>query len=141
MLKNIILAYELSGTRRAATLDFTQMWNTFRDLRIRGQLFDPRAYYRLLNDGKLIPEVVDTIEDACVELDGLLRIRIFQFRQAAASMLWNSSSHSLVKDHSRVKEGLQKKLLVMFTYEELLRENLWAAVEETIDDMKDSSDD
>lgn len=138
LMNNFILAYEISGSRKAASIDFSQMWNTFNDLRSRGQLFDVRVYYNLLSQGKLLPQVVENIEDACVELDGILRQTIVQFREEAAGMLWNQSSQSPAKDSWKVKKGLQDKLEVMFAQEEALRTNLWAAVEETIESRKGS---
>ncbi len=138
LLKNLVLAYEISGSRRAAALDFTRMWSTFSELRSRGGLFDVRAYYTLLSSGELLPEVVMSVQDARVELDGLLRETITKFREECANMLWNQKSRGPAKDSWKVKQDLQNKIAKMFEHESLLRDNLWAAVEETVEEKKRS---
>lgn len=132
LLKNLILAYEISGSRQAAALDFTRMWTTFSELRNRGGLFDVRAYYTLITTGELLPEVVTTVQDARVELDGLLRETITKFREECAGLLWRQYGFPLPEKSKAGKKKIQDKLEVMFTHERELRENLWAAVEETL---------
>lgn len=132
ILKNIILTYEISGSRRNAAIDFSPMWNSFADLRSRGGLFDVRAYYDLLTTQHLLPRVVQNLEDARAELDGLMRATITQFREECADLLFNKKSLGPVKDEWKIKASLQAKLEVMFSYEKQLRDNLWAAVEETL---------
>ena len=136
LLKNLILAYEISGSRQAAALDFTRMWTTFSELRNRGGLFDVRAYYTLITTGELLPEVVTTVQDARVELDGLLRETITKFREECASLLWKQYGFPLPERAWAGKKKMQEKLEVMFTHERELRENLWAAVEETLAERK-----
>ncbi|OBT83578.1 hypothetical protein VE02_06952 [Pseudogymnoascus sp. 03VT05] len=136
LLKNLILAYEISGSRQAAALDFTRMWTTFSELRNRGGLFDVRAYYTLITTGELLPEVVTTVQDARVELDGLLRETITKFREECAGLLWKQYGFPLPEKSRAGKKKIQDKLEVMFTHERELRENLWAAVEETLADRK-----
>src|SRR5258706_7737922 len=70
LLKNLVLAYEISGSRQASALDFSRMWATFSELRNRGGLFDVTAYYALLRSGNLFPLVVMSVQDAMTELDG-----------------------------------------------------------------------
>lgn len=132
LLKNLILAYEISGSRQAAALDFTRMWTTFTELRSRGGLFDVRAYYRLITTGELLPEIVKNVVDARAELDGLLRETITKFREECAQMLSKQYGFPLNDKSWAGKKKIKDKLEVMFTTEEELRDNLWAAVEETL---------
>lgn len=132
LLKNLILAYEISGSRQAAALDFTRMWTTFSELRSRGGLFDVRAYYTLITTGELLPEVVTTVQDARVELDGLLRETITKFREQCAALLWKQYGFPLTEKAWAGKKKIRDKLEVMFTNEVELRDNLWAAVEDTL---------
>ena len=132
LLKNLILAYEISGSRQAAALDFTRMWTTFTELRTRGGLFDVRQYYRLITAGELLPEVVNNVLDARVELDGLLRETITKFREECAGMLWRKHGFPLKREAEASKQIIKQKLEVMFMTEEELRDNLWEAVEVTL---------
>ena len=132
LLKNLILAYEISGSRQAAALDFTRMWTTFTELRSRGGLFDVRSYYKLIRAGELMPELVTNVVDARAELDGLLRETITKFREECAGMLWKQYGFPLKAKAEEGKKKIRDKLEVMFTTEEELRDNLWAAVEETL---------
>lgn len=132
LLKNVVLAYEISGSRRAASINFDQMWATFEALRSRGELFNVQAYYKLLWSGQLLPQVVENVEDARLELDGLMRTTITRFREECADKLVNKKARGPVKDAWKVEAGLKEKLKVMFSEEKELRDNLWAAVEETL---------
>lgn len=87
LLKQLILVYELHGVTKKSQLDFTDVWTTLKDLRDRGRLFDPRAYYSLLREGKLMPRVLEQISDARVELDGLLRSNIINFTEGWANRI------------------------------------------------------
>lgn len=136
LLKNLILAYEISGSRQAAALDFTKMWHTFTELRTRGGLFDVRQYYRLITAGELLPEVVNNVLDARVELDGLLRETITKFREEAAAILWKKYGFPLKREAEQGKKIIRDKLEVMFTTEQELRDNLWEAVEVTLRSRK-----
>lgn len=136
LLKNLILAYEISGSRQAAALDFTRMWTTFTELRTRGGLFDVRQYYRLITAGELLPEVVNNVLDARVELDGLLRETITKFREECAGMLWRKHGFPLKREAEATKAIIKQKLEVMFTTEKELRDNLWEAVEVTLGSRK-----
>jgi hypothetical protein len=135
LLKNLVLTYEISGSRRAAAIDFSPLLNSFSDLRSRGGLFDVRAYYDLLTTQSLLPRVVENLDDARAELDGLMRETITLFREACADALMPKSGTA--KDPTRtesvVRTSLQTKLDVMFRGEQMLSDNLWAAVEETLE--------
>ncbi|KAI9743364.1 MAG: Golgi transport complex subunit 3 [Claussenomyces sp. TS43310] len=132
LLKNVILAYEISGSHRAASISFDQMWATFEALRNRGELFNVQAYYKLLWSGQLLPQVVENVEDARLELDGLMRTTITRFREDCADKLVNKKSRGPVKDAWKIEASLKEKLKVMFSEEREIRDNLWAAVEETL---------
>jgi hypothetical protein len=136
LIKNLILAYEISGSRVASKLEIPDIWNTFIELRNRGGLFDISSYYNLLRNGTLLPKVVQSVLDARTELDGLMRETITLFREECAGMIWNKSTRSEVRNWLEVKRDLQKKLQVMFPYETELRANLWQAVEATVDSLK-----
>ncbi len=136
LLKNLILAYEISGSRQAAALDFTRMFQTFTELRTRGGLFDVRAYYRLITAGVLLPQVVNNVLDARVELDGLLRETITKFREECAGTLWRQYGFPLNSKAVEGKRKLKEKLKIMFATEEELRDNLWAAVEVTLSERR-----
>lgn len=136
LIKNVILALEISGSHRASILDFSSIWMTFSDLRSRGGLLDITSYYNMLTSGTLLPRVVENVQDARTELDGLLRQTITRFREECAGKMWNKGRKSPEKDHWVVKEQLQAKLKVMFPAEEQLRVSLWQAVEELVEDWK-----
>jgi hypothetical protein len=136
LLKNLILAYEISGSRQAAVIDFTRMWTTFSSLRSRGGLFDLRAYYSLITSGELLPEVVTTIQDARIELDGLLREVIAKVRQECANQLWKEYGKPLKGKSEEGKAKLKGKLEVAFRHEKELRDTLWSLVEDTLQNGK-----
>lgn len=91
-----------------------------------------RAYYRLITTGELLPEIVKNVVDARAELDGLLRETITKFREECAQMLSKQYGFPLNDKSWAGKKKIKDKLEVMFTTEEELRDNLWAAVEETL---------
>lgn len=136
LIKNVVLALEISGSHRASILDFSSIWMTFSDLRSRGGFLDITSYYNMLTQGTLLPRVVESVQDARTELDGLLRQTITKFREECAGKLWNKGRKSPEKDHWVVKEQLLAKLKVMFPEEVQLRESLWQAVEELVEDWK-----
>lgn len=82
-----MLIYELHGVTKTSELDFSDIWTTLRDLRERGKLLDPRAYYTLLREGKLMPKVLEKVSDARVELDGILRSSIVKFTEGWAGRI------------------------------------------------------
>ncbi len=136
LLKNLTLAYEISGSRQVAALDFTRMMNTFSELQSRGSLFDIRAYYRLISSGELLPQVITSIKDARTELDGLLREMITQFREQCANSLWEPKGKAPPQGSWKVKQDLLDLIKQYFENEQQLRENLWAAVEETLESRR-----
>jgi hypothetical protein len=138
LLKNLVLAYEISGSRVASKLEIPDIWNTFIELRNRGGLFDISSYYNLLTNGTLLPKVVQSVLDARTELDGLMRETIMLFREESAEKIWNKATKSEVNNWLEVRGDIQTKLQAMFPYETEVRDNLWQAVEATVDSLKQS---
>jgi hypothetical protein len=135
-----LLAYEISGSRKAAALDFSRVWNSLASLRERGSLFSLGSYYELLRKGELLPRVVETVEDARVELDGLLREAITRFRtEAAKSVQKKSEGEGFVR--SRLELWFPDETVtagaVNAGVSREVRDNLWRAVEETVRDEAD----
>jgi hypothetical protein len=135
LLKNLVLAYEISGSHRVSALDFTDLWATFAELRVRGGLFDINSYYNLLRSGNLLPKVVESVQDARIELDGLLRENITKFREEAASMVLKNQV-SGTRGTLTAEEQIKKKLAAIFPQDEQLRENLWDAVQLLVDEKR-----
>jgi hypothetical protein len=128
LLKNLVVAYDISGSHRAPALDFSDVWNTFSELRERGRLFELSTYYKLLTSGSLLPRIVENIQDARVELDGQLRENITVFREECTEMLSKTGS-SGKRGALTPEQTIKKKLFDAFPEEEQLRENLWEAVQ------------
>jgi hypothetical protein len=135
LLKNLVLAYEISGSHRASVLDFTDLWATFAELRVRGGLFDIASYYNLLRSGNLFPKVVENVQDARIELDGLLRENITKFREECANMVLKDRTGGN-RGTMTAEEQIKKKLAVVFPQEEQLREGLWDAVQLLVDEKR-----
>jgi len=92
--------YELHGVTKTSQLDFSAVFESFRELVGRGRLLDPRAYYHLLLEGKLRPKVVETISDARVELDAHLRSSIVGFTE-----LWSQPIIARWREEGRTDGG------------------------------------
>lgn len=135
LLKNLVLAYEISGSHRASVLDFTDLWATFAELRVRGGLFDIASYYNLLKSGNLLPKVVENVQDARIELDGLLRENITKFREECANMVMKDRAGGK-KGTMTAEEQIKKKLAVVFPQEEQLRDGIWDAVQLLVDEKR-----
>jgi hypothetical protein len=71
------------------SFDFSGVTSTFWELRERGGLFNPGNLMRLVGRG-LLPNVVENMLDAKVELDGRLRTVIQQFTDHFALKMTNS---------------------------------------------------
>jgi hypothetical protein len=133
LIKNFVLVYEIAGSRRASVLDFTDFWNTFAELRARGGFFDLTAYYNMVRNGSLLPKVVENVQDARVELDGLLRKSITRFREHCAETLLKAGNDALKKAEASSK--IREKIRVNFPYEEEVRGHLWDATLLLYEDM------
>jgi hypothetical protein len=127
-IKNLVLVYEIAGSHRASVLDFTDLWATFADLRARGGLFDIGAYYKLVRTGTLFPKVVENVQDARIELDGLLRKSITMFRERCVKMLVRAANGD-PENQNEAARRIKEKLVTAFPFEGNVRENLWEAVQ------------
>ncbi len=135
LLKNLVLAYEISGSHRVSALDFTDLWATFAELRVRGALFDIASYYNLLRSGNLLPKVVENVQDARIELDGLLRENITKFREECAGMILKNQIGGM-RGMMSAEEQIKKKLMAIFPLDEQLRNGLWEAVQMLVDERR-----
>jgi conserved oligomeric Golgi complex subunit 3 len=81
LLKSQIVLFDIeSHVTPDVSFDFSALLNTFFEIRERGGLFNPRAWYRLMQrPGGLMPRVVENMLDAKVELDGRLRTVISEY--------------------------------------------------------------
>ncbi|RMZ83713.1 hypothetical protein DV738_g883, partial [Chaetothyriales sp. CBS 135597] len=73
LLKSQIVAFDIEYVSPEVQFDFSSLTSTFYELRTRGNLFNPSAWFRLFSSGALLPKVVENMLDAKVELDGRLR--------------------------------------------------------------------
>lgn len=81
LLKSQIVLFDIENHLTPdVSFDFSALSNTFFEIRDRGGLFNPRAWYRLMaRPGGLMPRVVENMLDAKVELDGRLRTVINEY--------------------------------------------------------------
>lgn len=122
-LKNLLVNYEMSASHKSSHIELAHIWTTFVDLRSRGKLFDPRAYYNLLGSGQLFPKVVESDLDARLELDGILRQQITKFTE-----LWAGK----IQVDPTQKGALEKELVESFWYDKKVVEALEAAVQDLL---------
>ncbi|KAG8529186.1 uncharacterized protein KY384_005821 [Bacidia gigantensis] len=91
ILKSQIVAFDIEYVTPDIAFDFSNLTNTFYELRERGGLFDPRNWFRLVREGLvgggLLPKVVENMFDAKVELDGRLRSVINEFTAGFANAI------------------------------------------------------
>ncbi|KAK2738945.1 Golgi transport complex subunit 3 [Myotisia sp. PD_48] len=102
ILKQQIVAFDIEFVSPDVSFDFSGVTNTFWELRERGGLFNPRNLIRLMGRG-LLPQVIENMLDAKVELDGRLRTVINEFTMSFASSMTSSlppTSHFLAKSAS-----------------------------------------
>ncbi|KAI9830203.1 MAG: Golgi transport complex subunit 3 [Phylliscum demangeonii] len=89
ILKFQIVAFDFEYVKPEVSYDFSNVSNTFWELRERGGLFDPRILFRLVG-GLLFPRVVENMLDAKTELDGQLRTVINDFTNEFAKRMTTS---------------------------------------------------
>ena len=90
VLKAQIVAFDIEFVTPDVSFDFSNLTQTFYELRERGGLFDPRNWFRLVREGVgggLLPKVVENMFDAKVELDGQLRSVINDFTASYANAI------------------------------------------------------
>lgn len=96
ILKQQVIAFDIEYVTPEIHFDFSNVTNTFWELRERGGLFDPRNIVRLIGGG-LMPRVIENMLDAKAELDGRLRTLINEFTDGYAQRMTNIVSLSASK--------------------------------------------
>ncbi|KAF3491451.1 uncharacterized protein GIQ15_00968 [Arthroderma uncinatum] len=86
VLKQQIVAFDIEFVSPDMSFDFSGVTNTFWELRERGGLFNTRTWMQLVGGG-LLPQVVENMLDAKVELDGTLRTVINDFTKTFAAKM------------------------------------------------------
>ncbi|KAI9781028.1 MAG: Golgi transport complex subunit 3 [Peltula sp. TS41687] len=99
ILKSQIVAFDFEYVTPEVTFDFSNLTNTFWELRERGALFNPRNLLRLMGGG-LLPRVVENMLDAKAELDGRLRTVINDFTNGFASRITADLTKTGVRKHA-----------------------------------------
>lgn len=93
ILKQQVIAFDIEFVTPEIHFDFSNLTNTFWELRERGGLFDPRNLFRLVGGG-LLPRVVENMLDAKAELDGRLRTVINEFTNQYAERMTSPVSEA-----------------------------------------------
>ena len=120
ILKSQIVAFDFEYVTPVVSFDFSNVTNTFWELRERGGLFNPRNLFHLMGQG-LLPPVVENMLDAKVELDGRLRTVIHDFTHGFADRVTaDLAQPGLRKQGSdaaaavqRVRKAVEKESLVL----------------------------
>lgn len=86
LLKQQIVAFDIEFVSPDVSFDFSGVTNTFWELQERGGLFNTRTWMQLVGGG-LLPQVVENMLDAKVELDGTLRTVINDFTNTFATRM------------------------------------------------------
>ncbi|EGE06526.1 golgi complex component Cog3 [Trichophyton equinum CBS 127.97] len=89
VLKQQIVAFDMEFVSPDVSFDFSGVTNTFWELQERGGLFNTRTWMQLVGGG-LLPQVVENMLDAKVELDGTLRTVINDFTNTFATKMISS---------------------------------------------------
>ena len=149
ILKSQIVAFDIEYVTPDITFDFSNLTNTFYELRDRGGLFNPRNWFRLVSSGvggALLPKVVENMLDAKVELDGRLRSVINEFTASFANVITapiNSSATASprfdalaavgkIKDIAVKEIPMLRRKLEEYLDDVRTRETLVAAVQEIV---------
>lgn len=93
ILKQQIVAFDIEFVTPEVEVDFSNVTNTFWELRERGGLFNPGNIVRLVGSS-LMPRVVENMLDAKTELDAQLRSVIGDFTNGFAARMTISVSES-----------------------------------------------
>lgn len=145
ILKQQIVAFDIEFVSPEVSLDFSGVTNTFWELRERGGLFNPRNLVRLLGNG-LLPQIVENMLDAKVELDGRLRTAINDFTNSFATKMTASlpakvTASSIREARSALEKTCQaiqkevpelRKILESYIDDTRTRETLVAAVQDNV---------
>ncbi|KAI9798598.1 MAG: Golgi transport complex subunit 3 [Piccolia ochrophora] len=85
-LKSQIVAFDIEFVTPEVSFDFSNVTNTFWELRERGGLFNPANLMRFVGSG-LMPRVVENMLDAKAELDARLRSAINDFTKTFSTRM------------------------------------------------------
>lgn len=124
LLKSQIVAFDFEYVTPEVTFDFSNVTNTFWELRERGGLFNPRNLLRLMGGG-LLPRVVENMLDAKVELDGRLRTVINDFTNGFARRITADITETAPRKHTSDAAAVVHNVRTAVKKESvLLRKNL-----------------
>ncbi|ODV90658.1 hypothetical protein CANCADRAFT_108993 [Tortispora caseinolytica NRRL Y-17796] len=98
ILKDQIVAFDISTVRPESDLDFSEIAMTFQEIMQSGGFFTAEGLKRLARSG--IPKLVKNMPDARLELDGRLRETINNYTDAISERLCQPLKMELSKDTS-----------------------------------------
>ena len=115
------MAFDIEYVTPEVSFDFSSVTNTFWELRERGGLFNPRTLMHFIGGGGLLPQVVENMLDAKVELDGRLRTVINEFTTQSASKLTRPLAANAMRSKkfnartavTQVREAIQEQVPVL----------------------------
>jgi hypothetical protein len=154
LLKSQIVAFDIEFVTPEVGFDFSAVTSTFWELRERGGLFNPTNLFKLVGGG-LLPQVVENMLDAKVELDGRLRTVINDLTNGSAANTTKDIAKGITERQNfdantavgNVRQAVEKEIpLLRRKLEEYLddartKETLVAAVEnQIIQDYEDFYD-
>lgn len=144
ILKQQIVAFDIEYVPAQADInfDFSNITNTFFELRERGGLFNPGNLLRLVG-GALVPRIIENMLDAKAELDARLRGVIHDFVNAFAATMTaaipatdakgkSNQKHSAFEDPAQAATAVQSTRTAIETSVPLLRTKL----DEYLDDAR-----
>ncbi|EFE35335.1 uncharacterized protein ARB_05377 [Trichophyton benhamiae CBS 112371] len=149
VLKQQIVAFDIEFVSPDVSFDFSGVTSTFWELQERGGLFNTRTWIQLVGGG-LLPQVVENMLDAKVELDGTLRTVINDFTNTFATKMTSSlppvsgktitptlsqqiQKGALTMRHSIEEEvPILRRLLDDYIDDKRTKETLVSAVQDTV---------
>lgn len=132
ILKQQIVAFDIEFVTPEVNIDFSSITNTFWELRERGGLFNPANLMRLVGSS-LMPNVVENMLDAKLELDGRLRTVINEFTNGFAMRMTGSVAESASKAKGFIPvNGVRSTRVAIETEVPLMRGKL----DEYLDDLR-----
>ena len=131
-LKQQIMAFDIEFVTPEVGVDFSNVTNTFWELRERGGLFNPGNLVRLVGSS-LMPRVVENMLDAKAELDAQLRAVIGSFTDTFAARMTSPVSES-----ASSKPGFDgsEAMVSLKTGVERETKVLWTKLDEYLDDLR-----
>lgn len=125
LIRNLFMTHEIpESIRQSAELDFTPIWETFRQLQARKQLLNPFAYFNPLLQGQLLPAVVDQQLDARKEMEKVLVQQITAFTKYWQSRLNEEGQRkdAVLKANRELEELLDR------VFDEITKAGLWRMI-------------